>query len=108
MMKLVTHIAAGALLAFGLACQANDEVAAGPGGSVRWTDGGTSLCNLTPMPADRKGTFAGRESRNSPKQPFALDMVLGQRRVACELVAKKTGPKTAEATWTFTSPVDFD
>ena len=85
-----------------------DEIAAGPGGGVRWSAEGTSVCNLMPMMADRAWKFAGRESKNSPKQPFALDMVLGDRRVACALVAKKTGPKTAEATWTFTSPVDFD
>ena len=85
-----------------------DEIAAGPGGGVRWSSEGTSLCNLMPMLADRSWKFAGRESANAKAQPFALDMVLGDRRIACRLTAKKTGAKTAEAEWTFTSPKDFD
>ena len=43
-----------------------DEIAAGPGGGVRWSAEGTSVCNLMPMMADRAWKFAGRESKNSP------------------------------------------
>jgi len=87
---------------------AADEIAAGPGGGVRWNSEGVSVCNLMPMTADRGWKFAGRESANSPKQPFALDMVLPNARIACELTARKTAEKTAEAVWTFTSKANFD
>ena len=91
-----------------VAAFSSDEIAAGPGGGVRWSAEGTSVCNLMPMLADRSWKFAGRESANSKAQPFALELVLGGKRVNCKLTAKKTGSKTAEAVWTFTSPADLD